>query len=158
MPKPDPAYARWALIALLLFAGAALAQLTADDAALEARVLRLAGQLRCLVCQNQTLADSNAELAVDLRTQIRERLRNGASDAEVMTFLVQRYGDFVLYRPPVKRSTLLLWFGPLLLLIAAVAALVAIANKRKRAVARGLSDAERQRADALLQDADISSR
>lgn len=158
MPRPDLAFARGLLVALFLFAGAAIAQPTADDAALEARVLRLAEQLRCLVCQNQTLADSNAELAIDLRTQIREQLRNGASDADVMTFMVQRYGDFVLYRPPVRRSTLLLWFGPLLLLIAAVAVLVAIANKRRRGVARGLSDAERQRADALLEDADASSR
>jgi len=78
---------------------------------LEKRVMALAEELRCLVCQNQTLADSNAPLAEDLRNQVREKMRAGKSDREVVDFLVERYGDFVLYRPPLKATTLLLWFG-----------------------------------------------
>ncbi|WP_305882095.1 cytochrome c-type biogenesis protein [Cupriavidus sp. WGtm5] len=95
-----------------------------SEAELDARVHALSGELRCLVCQNQTLADSNAELAVDLRRQIRAQLRDGASDAAIKDYLVQRYGDFVLYQPPLRPLTWLLWFGPLLLLAAAVAAIV----------------------------------
>ena len=78
--------------------------------------MTLAAELRCLVCQNQTLADSNAPLAEDLRNQVREKMRRGASDSEIVDYMVARYGDFVLYRPPLKLTTLLLWFGPLLLL------------------------------------------
>src|SRR5207245_11469173 len=90
----------------------------AADPALEQRVMTLAAELRCLVCQNQTLADSNAPLAEDLRNQVREKMRQGASDSEIVDYMVARYGDFVLYRPPVKATTLMLWFGPLLLLAA----------------------------------------
>src|SRR3981189_1123550 len=88
----------------------------ADDAALDKRVIDLAAELRCLVCQNQSLAESNAGLAVDLRNQIREQLARGASEREVVDFMVARYGDFVLYRPPLKASTVLLWAGPFLFL------------------------------------------
>src|SRR5947207_6049922 len=88
----------------------------ADDPALEKRVLEVSSELRCLVCQNQTLADSNAPLAVDLRNQIREQLRRGASERDVVDYLVARYGDFVRYRPPFKGATALLWIGPFLLL------------------------------------------
>lgn len=102
----------------------------AADVDLDTRVHTLSEQLRCLVCQNQTLADSNADLAVDLRRQIREQLRAGATDDAVKDYLVQRYGDFVLYRPPVKPLTYLLWFGPALLLVAVV---FGIASSRKRA-------------------------
>lgn len=91
---------------------------TTKNAALEKRVTDLAEELRCLVCQNQTLADSHAELARDLKNQIREKLEKGVSEKEVVDFLVLRYGDFVLYRPPVKNTTWILWFGPFLLLIA----------------------------------------
>lgn len=87
------------------------------DAALEARVLALAAELRCLVCQNQSLADSHADLAVDLKNQVREQLRSGRSEAQVMAYMTERYGDFVRYRPPFKATTLLLWLGPGLLLI-----------------------------------------
>lgn len=87
------------------------------DAALEARVLALAAELRCLVCQNQSLADSHADLAVDLKNQVREQLRSGRSEAEVMAYMTERYGDFVRYRPPFKATTLLLWLGPALLLV-----------------------------------------
>ncbi|WP_454763871.1 cytochrome c-type biogenesis protein CcmH [Cupriavidus campinensis] len=96
----------------------------AEDAALDARAHALADQLRCLVCQNQSLADSDADLAVDLRGQIREQLRQGASEAAVKDYLVARYGDFVLYEPPMRPQTWLLWFGPLLLVVGATAAIV----------------------------------
>ncbi|MDM0065185.1 cytochrome c-type biogenesis protein [Variovorax sp. J31P207] len=120
-----------------------------DDAQLDARVHALSQQLRCVVCQNQTLADSQAELAVDLRRQIREQLREGVGDEAVKAYLVQRYGDFVLYDPPLKPSTWLLWFGPLLLLALAALAVVRSRLRRPAAVAP-LDDAARQRADALL--------
>ncbi len=119
------------------------------DAELDARVHALSEQLRCLVCQNQTLADSNAELAVDLRHQVREQLRQGASDDDVKQYLVQRYGDFVLYKPPVKPLTWLLWFGPLLLLLAVGAGLWRVRSRRV-APAVPLDDAERRRLAELL--------
>ena len=138
------------LLALLLACSAALA---ADDAALEKRVTALAHELRCLVCQNQTLADSNAPLAVDLRNQIREQLQKGATEREVTEFMVQRYGDFVLYRPPLKASTLLLWGGPFLLLGFGIFLLVRKV-KSSRSQAAPLSDAERARAARLLEQSD----
>jgi cytochrome c-type biogenesis protein CcmH len=138
------------LLALLLACSAALA---ADDAALEKRVTALAHELRCLVCQNQTLADSNAPLAVDLRNQIREQLQKGASERDVTEFMVQRYGDFVLYRPPLKASTLLLWTGPFLLLGFGVFLLVRKV-KSSRSQAAPLSEAERERAAQLLEQSD----
>lgn len=105
------------LVPAILFACIAHAT-PVGDAVLDRRVKQVASQLRCLVCQNQTIADSDAELAVDLRKQARMKLAEGASDKEVLDFMVQRYGDFVLYDPPLKRSTWLLWFGPFLLLLA----------------------------------------
>lgn len=108
------------LILLLLISSAAFAgeaQPVAEDAALEARLKAMSQELRCLVCQNSTLADSSAPLAEDLRKEIRVQLRAGKSDKEVVDYLVARYGDFVRYRPPVNNSTALLWFGPFLLLI-----------------------------------------
>ena len=92
-----------------------------DDPALEARVQRLAAELRCLVCQNQSLADSHADLALDLKAQVREQLRGGRSDGEVVQYMTDRYGDFILYKPPLRPTTLLLWAGPALMLLAAVA-------------------------------------
>jgi cytochrome c-type biogenesis protein CcmH len=91
--------------------------------ALDARTMALAGELRCLVCQNQSLADSHAPLALDLRDQIHQQLAQGRSEKQVVEFMVQRYGDFVLYEPPLNASTALLWFGPVLLLAAGIAAL-----------------------------------
>lgn len=96
-------------------ASAAEAQPVAHDTVLEARVDALAGQLRCLVCQNQSLADSHAALALDLKNQVREQLRAGGSEAQVISYMTQRYGDFVLYKPPFKLSTSVLWVGPALL-------------------------------------------
>jgi cytochrome c-type biogenesis protein CcmH len=119
----------------------------ADD--LEKRVSSVADELRCLVCQNQTLADSNAPLAVDLRNQIREQMTKGASDQEVRDFMVERYGDFVLYRPPFKASTAALWIGPFALLALGVWILRRVT--RRRAGGPALTDAERARAAKLLE-------
>ena len=137
---------RVSLFALALLAGSALAQ----DPALDKRVAGLAHELRCLVCQNQTLADSNAPLAVDLRNQIREQLAQGASEREVVDFMVARYGDFVLYRPPLKASTLALWIGPFVLLLAG-ALLLWRRIARRRVPEPQLSDAEHARAAKLLE-------
>ena len=122
----------------------------ADDPQLEKRVMELAENLRCLVCQNQTIADSPAELAVDLKKQIREKMKQGMSDREIIDYMVARYGDFVLYRPPLKGSTILLWFGPLLFLAAGLAALFYRLARRKKNIQTELSDADRARAAKLL--------
>ena len=108
------------------------AQPTAVDVALEKRVMALAEELRCLVCQNQTIADSNAPLAVDLRNQVREKLGAGMSERDIIDYMVARYGDFVLYRPPVKATTMLLWFGPAALLVGALAVLILVLRRRSR--------------------------
>jgi cytochrome c-type biogenesis protein CcmH len=112
---------RWFILLILLFtAASALAgesKPLGEDPALEARLKNISQELRCLVCQNSTLADSNAPLAEDLRREIRSLMREGKSDKEVVEYLVARYGDFVLYRPPVNSNTALLWFGPFLFLL-----------------------------------------
>lgn len=124
---------------------------TEQDPVHEKRAVKLSEELRCLVCQNQSIAESNAELAVDLRRQIREQIKAGRSDGEIVDFMVQRYGDFVLYRPPWKATTLLLWIGPLLLLAIATAVLLRNLRKRRaRADERDLTDEERRRAERLL--------
>ncbi len=129
------------------------AQPLSDDPALEKRVMALAEDLRCLVCQNETLAGSHAPLAVDLRQQIREQMQAGKSNQEIIAFMTERYGDFVLFRPPVKISTYLLWFGPFLLLGAGVAVqLLYLKRRRERAGDKPLSDTERKRVEALLND------
>ena len=120
------------LLGLPLLASAVEAQPAAADPALEARMLRITSELRCLVCQNQTIADSHAGLAEDLRRQVREMLARGASDQEVVDYMTARYGDFVLYRPPVKPSTWFLWFGPPLLLAGGLAALVMVLRRRSQ--------------------------
>lgn len=123
----------------------------AADPALEAEVLRIADGLRCLVCQNETIAASNADLAVDLRQQVREQLIAGRSEREILDYMVARYGDFVLYNPPVKPITWLLWGGPFVLLIVMVAWLWRLLRRRRAmAAATPLTDAERQRARELL--------
>jgi cytochrome c-type biogenesis protein CcmH len=139
------------LAMLFMLANGALAGTAspvADDPLLEKRVLALSEQLRCLVCQNQTIADSHADLAIDLRNQVREKMQAGWSDAQVLEFMVQRYGDFVLYKPPVKSITWLLWFGPFLLFFGALALLL-IKLKRQRQQDEP-SAAELQRAAHLL--------
>ena len=111
------------LCVLAPFASAKDAQPAAEDPALEARLTRLSQELRCLVCQNETLADSRADLAEDLRREIREQMRAGKSDQEIVAFLTERYGQFILYRPRVTPTTYLLWFGPFVLLLAGLAVL-----------------------------------
>jgi cytochrome c-type biogenesis protein CcmH len=125
--------AKWLLL-LLLCTGAVAKEATpvAADPALEARVVAITAELRCLVCQNQTIADSTSGLADDLRNQVREQLKNGASDAQVLAFMTDRYGDFVLYRPPFKASTALLWIGPTALLVIGLGALVLVLRRRAR--------------------------
>jgi cytochrome c-type biogenesis protein CcmH len=104
----------------------------AADPALEARVQRISIELRCLVCQNQTIADSDADLAVDLRRQVREMLQQGKSEPEILEFMTARYGDFVLYRPPVKSSTYLLWYGPMTMAVLGIAILLWVLRRRNR--------------------------
>ena len=121
-----------------------------EDPNLEKRVTGLAHELRCLVCQNQTIADSNAPLAVDLRNQIREQLSAGKSESDVIDFMVARYGDFVLYRPPLKASTVLLWAGPFVFLLLGVFLLYRRVTRRS-APEPQLSAADRARAAKLLE-------
>jgi cytochrome c-type biogenesis protein CcmH len=122
----------------------------APDPALDQRVMALSNELRCLVCQNQTIADSNAPLAEDLRNQVREKMQQGASDSEIIDFMVARYGDFVLYRPPFKATTFLLWFGPLLLLAAGSIVLLRRLLRRRPAQDVEMTAAERKRAADIL--------
>jgi cytochrome c-type biogenesis protein CcmH len=126
-----------ALAGLLLAQGlvASDSRAAPTDAAIEARVKSLALELRCLVCQNQTIADSQADLAVDLRTRIREQIAAGASDEDVRRYMVERYGEFVLYRPSLHASTALLWFGPALLVVLGLVALAASLRRRSQAAA-----------------------
>ena len=139
---------RASLLALAFAAGAAAAQ--GGDATVEERAARLEHELRCLVCQNQTIAESNAPLAQDLRRQVREQMEKGASDRDVIDYMVARYGDFVLYRPPFKATTVALWVGPFVLLaLGALAAWRRVA--RRRAPPVELSAAERERAHKLLE-------
>jgi cytochrome c-type biogenesis protein CcmH len=126
------------LLTIWALAGSALANEAAPlaaDPVLEARMTRITAELRCLVCQNQTIADSNADLAVDLRRQVREMLRQGDDDAKIIQYMTDRYGDFVLYRPPVKATTMLLWFGPALMLLFGFGALAVVMRRRARAAA-----------------------
>jgi cytochrome c-type biogenesis protein CcmH len=102
------------------------------DPALEARVMRVAAELRCLVCQNETIAASNADLAVDLRNQVREMLGSGKTEKQVFEYMTARYGDFVLYRPPLKSTTAPLWFGPPILLVVALVGLWWMLRRRSR--------------------------
>jgi cytochrome c-type biogenesis protein CcmH len=110
-----------------------------EDPILEKRVVALAEELRCLVCQNQTLADSHAALAVDLKNRIRELLREGKTEREVLDFMVQRYGDFVLYRPPLRAATALLWGGPFILLALGMGAWIMWLRGRKTSEAEEIS-------------------
>jgi cytochrome c-type biogenesis protein CcmH len=138
-----------AVVPLLVFAKDAVP--TDQDPVAAQRAVGLSEQLRCLVCQNQSIAESNAELAIDLRRQINEQIAAGRTDGEIIDFMVQRYGDFVLYRPPFKAATVLLWLGPALLLLAGLWALRRALRQRARAAEeRPLSDDERARAARLL--------
>ncbi len=147
---------RWMLLALLclpLALHATEAKPLAEDEVVEQRLIKIAEEMRCLVCQNESLAGSRADLAEDLRREIRAQIRQGKSDQEVMEFMVTRYGDFVRYRPPVKPTTWLLWFGPFLLLVAAVGLLVRVLRRRNRlSPETPLTAEQKQQAEALLRD------
>ncbi len=126
---------------------------TQYDPVAHKRVLGIAEQLRCLVCQNQSIADSNAEIAVDLRNQVIEQIKAGRTDKEIISYMTDRYGDFVLYNPPFKLSTAILWLGPVVLFFVAILAFyLNLRNRRKIAekMERELTPEERRRADALL--------
>ncbi|MDT3737064.1 MAG: cytochrome c-type biogenesis protein [Denitratisoma sp.] len=131
----------------------------AQDEAVEKRMVAISEELRCLVCQNESLAASRADLAQDLRREIREQIGQGKSDKEILDFMVGRYGDFVRYRPPLKGTTLLLWFGPFLLLVAGVIGLVLYLRRRgKRVVEASLSADEQKKAEALLKLGESENR
>lgn len=116
----------------------------------EERYYSLLDELRCLVCQNQTIAESDADLAKDLRGEVKKMLQAGATDSEITEFMVDRYGDFVLYRPPVKPRTWLLWFGPLVFLVIALAALVQVVRRQKSAGSPALTEDEQAKVDSIL--------
>lgn len=146
---------RWLMLIMLLLpsgpAWAGEARPLAEDPAAEARLKHLAVELRCLVCQNQTLADSNAPLAEDLRREVREMIAKDMSDKEIIDFLVARYGDFVLYRPPLKATTTLLWVGPFVLLIVGATALVMTLRRRAHKIVDvPVTDEEHRRVEQLL--------
>ena len=139
--------------AVVLNASAKEATPLSADPVLEARVMVIAEELRCLVCQNETVAASHADLAVDLRKQIRLKLTQGQSNQQILNFMVERYGDFVLYRPPLKTTTVLLWVGPFALLALALAVLAAnIRRRRSAAQPTALTADEISRAKQMLAD------
>lgn len=143
------------MAALVLAPGASAKEAAplAEDPAVEQRMVKITEELRCLVCQNESLAGSQADLAKDLRQEVRELIKSGKTDDEVKEFLVSRYGDFVLYRPQVKPVTYLLWGGPFLLLIAGILALMRYLRRRNRQLTEvPLTEEERQRAEALLKE------
>jgi len=119
-----------ALIGTTAIAGEAAS--ASDNPALEARVMKISSELRCLVCQNQTIADSHADLAVDLRRQVREMLQQGQTEQQITDYMTARYGDFVLYRPPFKPLTALLWIGPGLMVVGGLATLFVVLRRRSR--------------------------
>ncbi len=144
---------RYWLTILLLVASSAWAAIEThkfDTPEQEATYRVLINELRCLVCQNQNLADSNADLAKDLRGQIYQMIMKGKDKQQIIDYMVARYGDFVLYRPPFKATTALLWIGPFVILLAGVAILVGFIRRKGREQAPELSAADRERAEALL--------
>ena len=150
-----------ALIAIYTLGGTArAAESLTTESALEKRVTTLAQDLRCLVCQNQTIADSNAPLAIDLKNQIREKIGQGMSNDQIFDYMVQRYGDFVLYRPPVKATTIALWFGPAAILLLGLVVLFRYLARRRREQPADvpLTDTESERARALLGTTDKDSQ
>lgn len=152
---------KYLLIALFclapVFSYAGEAKDRAEDPVLEKRMIGLAQNLRCLVCQNESLASSHSELAEDLRREVREQMQKGLTDQQIIDYLVARYGDFVLFDPPVKSYTLLLWYGPFALLLMGLAGLVFQLRKRKNKVSEPQLTAEdAQKAAALLLPEDSS--
>jgi cytochrome c-type biogenesis protein CcmH len=137
-------------VAVTVQAGVTLEAFKFDSKAEEQHFKSLIEELRCLVCQNQSLADSDAELAHDLRAEVYEMIQAGNSDEEIVTFLVARYGDFVLYNPPVKPSTYLIWFGPFVLLLLAAFILLRSIRRQQKVPAGEISAANRERLNALM--------
>ncbi|PLX62760.1 cytochrome c-type biogenesis protein [Sedimenticola selenatireducens] len=146
----------WLFVLLLipLFSQAAIEATQFDDPEKEARYKQLVAELRCLVCQNQNLADSNAELAQDMRRKTYELVQSGASSDDVVAYMVKRYGDFVLYRPPFQLSTLLLWLGPFGILAGGVAILFIFIRGKGKLADNQISDNDLQRAKTLLGEED----
>ena len=142
-----------ALVALApVFAWPQAEEVAKPDARTEQRLKELAEELRCLVCQNQTIADSNAPLALDLRNQIRTQIGQGKSDEQIRDYMVERYGDFVLYKPPFKASTLVLWLGPLMLLVAGAGVFwTVVVRRRPRMQAPEPQPGRRAQVEALLE-------
>ena len=141
----------FALLLPVVSAGAKEAVLMAEDPETEARLIKLSSDMRCLVCQNQSLADSDSDFANDLRREMRVMIKQGKTDAEIVDFMVQRFGDFVLFRPPMKMTTALLWFGPFLLLVIGGGALIITLKRRRgRVDETPLSDQDIRRAEQLL--------
>ena len=130
----------------------------ADDPVTEQRLITISEEMRCLVCQNESLAGSRSDLANDLRREIRVLINEGKTDEQIRNFMVERYGDFVLYRPPVKPITWLLWIGPFVILLAGIIGLMVYLRRRNQSVpSTALSTEDNRRIDALLQDAKSSS-
>jgi cytochrome c-type biogenesis protein CcmH len=141
------------LVALINITHADEAAPLAADPVLEQRLVSISEEMRCLVCQNESLSGSRSDLAQDLRREIRDLIKQGKTDAEIRTFMVDRYGDFILYRPPVKPTTWLLWIGPFVLMFAGIVALLMYLRRRNAQVTTAsLSDDENKRIDALLRD------
>ena len=137
----------------LVAASAKEATPLAEDPVVEQRLIAISEEMRCLVCQNESLAGSRADLAQDLRRELREQIRQGKSDEDIKTYMVSRYGDFVLYRPPLKPITWLLWGGPFLAMLVGLIALLRYLRRRSSALPSAeLSEEERQRAEALLEE------
>jgi cytochrome c-type biogenesis protein CcmH len=149
-------------LGLLLAVGPVLAAIGEiyefDTPAQEERYTQLIDELRCLVCQNQNLAASNAELAQDLRRKTYDMVMAGKSNEEIVSYMVQRYGDFVLYRPPFKATTAMLWIGPFVILAGGVAVLLTIIRRQSRKTEPALSEEDKQRAERLLEAEDIESK
>jgi len=146
---------KFILFLVLLWSTSALAGVEVhkfDNPEQEQQYNRLIAELRCLVCQNQNLADSNAELAQDLRQEVYEMIQNGATDQEIVSFMVARYGDFVLYRPPFKSTTAFLWIGPFIILAVGFVILLMFIRKRRQSAAVELDETEQARAQQLLND------
>ncbi len=149
----------YALLLVLFACGGATAKdavLLAEDPVVEQRLITISEELRCLVCQNESLAGSRADLAMDLRRELRTLIKQGKTDSEIKEFMVSRYGDFVLYRPPVKPTTWLLWAGPFGLMGLGLVALFVYLRRRNSEIVgtTALTDEERKRAEALLQEGD----
>ena len=143
------------VLALCALAAASAKEATplAEDPVVEQRLIAISEEMRCLVCQNESLAGSRADLAQDLRRELREQIRQGKSDEDIKTYMVSRYGDFVLYRPPLKPITWLLWGGPFLAMLLGLIALLRYLRRRGSTLPSAeLSEEERQRAEALLEE------